>query len=62
MKHTINNTEVEIDWDKIVLVDNHGSGCTQWVVQGVDKEGNEYVGDATYQDNELIEVEEIEKI
>lgn len=61
MKHTINNTEVEIDWDKVFLIEQHDSGCSQWSVQGIDKDWNEYTGDATYQDGELIEVEEIYK-
>jgi len=62
MKHTINDIVVDIDWQKHDFIDNHGSGCREYLVIGEDDEGNEYIGTANYQDDELIEVTDIEKI
>lgn len=60
MKHTIEGKEVNIDWEQVDLVDNHGSGCKEWSVSGEDENGITYFGSATYQDDELIEVNDIE--
>jgi hypothetical protein len=60
MKHTVNNTEVDIDWERIELVERHDSGCTEWNMSGVDKDGKYYIGSGTYQDDELIEVTDVE--
>ena len=62
MKHTINNTEVEIDWDKVFLVENHESGCKEYAVMGIGDNKVAYSGNATFQDEELIEVINIEEI
>lgn len=60
MKHTVNGIEVEISWEKIELVERHDSGCTEWNMSGVDKDENYYRGSGTYQDDELIEVDDVE--
>lgn len=62
MKHTINDIVIHIDWEQNELIDNHGSGCKEYSAIGTDDEGNEYIGSATYQDDELIEVIDIEQI
>ena len=62
MKHTINDKQVEIDWEQSDLIDNHGSGCKEYMVIGSDGQGIEYIGSGTYQDDELIEVTDIELI
>ena len=61
MKHTVNNTEVEISWTKIEMVERHDSGCTEWNISGVDEHENYYGGSGTYQDDELIEVIDVEE-
>jgi hypothetical protein len=60
MKHTINDTEVDIDWSQYFLEENHGSGCTEWAINGEDENGNKYTAIGSYQDDELIEVTDIE--
>lgn len=62
MQHRINDIVIDIDWSKHELIDNHGSGCKEYGVVGICEDGNRYSGDATYQDDELIEVINIEKI
>lgn len=60
MKHIIDGIEVNIDWEQVEVIDNHGSGCVDWVVQGYDEDNKEYFGDGNYQDDELTDVIEIE--
>lgn len=60
MKHIIDNKEVNIEWEQLELSENHGSGCTNWIVQGEDEEGTMYFGDGSYQGDELMDVTEIE--
>jgi len=62
MKHTVNNTEVDIDWNKAFFIENHGSGCVDYGVIGIHEDGKCYSGDGNYQDGELIEVINIEEI
>lgn len=62
MKHTINDIVIDIDWGKAFFIENHGSGCKDYGVVGIGDDGNSYSGDGTYQDDELIEVTDIEKI
>jgi hypothetical protein len=62
MKHTINDKQVEIGWEQSDLIDNHGSGCKEYMVIGYDDQGKKYIGSGTYQDDELIEVLDIEQI
>ena len=60
MKHIIDGREVNIDWQKVEIIDNHGSGCVDWVVKGDGDDGKEYWGDGNYQHDELTDVIEIE--
>jgi len=62
MKHIVFNKEVEIEWEQQDLQEDHNSGCTEWSIQGIDKYQNEYTAIGWYQDNELIEVLDIEKL
>lgn len=52
---------MEIDWQQDYLEENHGSGCTYWIVRGEDENGVKYTGLGNYQGDELIEVTEIEE-
>ena len=60
MKHIIENREVHIDWEVGETIDNHGSGCKDVQLTGVDVLGNCYYADGNTQDGELVEVYEIE--
>jgi len=60
MKHTINNIEVDIDWEQMELIENHGSGCKEWAINGEDAEGNKYSAMGTYQDDELEEITDVQ--
>lgn len=60
MKHEIEGVIVDIDWDQKFIIDNHGSGCQEWMVEGEDENGVKYYGNGNYQHGELIEVTEIE--
>jgi len=60
MKHIIDNKEVNIDWEQVEIIDNHGSGCVDWMIKGEDEDGIEYWADGNYQDGELMEVSDIE--
>lgn len=62
MKHIIDEIEINIDWDRKQLIDNHGSGCSDWIIEGEGSDGNKYSGCGNYQDGELIEVTEIEEV
>lgn len=62
MKHIIEGQEVDIDWEQVEIIDNHGSGCIDWMVKGTGDDGKEYYGDGNYQSGELIEVTEIEEL
>lgn len=61
MKHTVFNKEVEIEWEQVELQEIH-SYCSEWSIKGIDKYQNEYTAIGWYQDNELIEVLDIEKL
>ena len=60
MKHIIDGKEVNIDWQKVEIIDNQGSGCVDWMVKGEGDDGKEYWGDGNYQHDELVDVIEIE--
>jgi hypothetical protein len=60
MKHVINNIEVEIHWEQLELEENHGSGCKEYSMIGTDDNGNEYSAIGHYQDDELIEIEDVQ--
>ena len=60
MKHEINGVIVSIDWEQVGVIDNHGSGCVDWMVKGDSDDGKEYYADGNYQDGELVEVSDIE--
>ena len=62
MKHVIENLEISINWEQIELTEVHDSGCTEWAVEGEGSNDKVYQGNATYQDDELIEVINIEEI
>ena len=63
MKHIIDGKQVDIDWEKVELIEYYGSGESDWRVSGYDfKSDKEYFGDANYQDDELIEVTGIEVV
>lgn len=61
MKHLINHKEVEIDWDKQFIIDNHDSGCQDWAIKGEGDDGKTYVAQGFYLSGELEEVTEIEE-
>ena len=60
MKHIIDGVGVNIDWDKLELIERHDSGESDWIVNGYGDDGKEYFGDGNYQHDELINVTEIE--
>lgn len=62
MNHIIDFKEVNIQWEQISMEENHGSGCTEWYVEGIDDDGNEYGAIGEYQDDELINILDIEKL
>lgn len=62
MQHRINDIVVDIEWEQVELGENHGSGCKEWLLEGSDDDGNIYTAIGWYQDNELTEVIDIEKI
>ena len=62
MEHLIDGKKVNINWEQVEVIDNHGSGCTDWIIYGEDENGVEYYADGNYQDDELIEVSEIESL
>lgn len=61
MKHIIENKEVNIDWDQKEILDNHGSGCQDWMIEGEDEDGVKYFAQGNYQSGELMEVTDIEE-
>lgn len=61
MKHLINGKEVNIDWEQMFVIDNHGSGCVDRAIKGIDEDENEYQAQGNYQGDELMEVTEIEE-
>ena len=62
MKHIIEELEISINWEQVELTEVHDSGCKEWAVEGEGSNGKTYQGNATYQDDELIEVIHIEEI
>lgn len=60
MKHIFEGKEIDIDWEQVEVIDNHGSGCVDWMVKGYDSDGGEYWADGNYQSGELIEITDIE--
>ena len=60
MKHIIDGREVNIDWQQVEIIDNHGSGCVDLMVKGDGDDGKVYWGNGNYQDGELTDVIEIE--
>lgn len=62
MKHTINGELRNIDWEQVEKIENFGSGCVDWSIEGFDEEGNQYSANGNYQDGELAEVTDIELI
>lgn len=62
MNHLISNEEVNIEWERIALEENHGSGCTFYHLHGEGDNGKTYVATGIYQNDDLIEIEEIEEI
>jgi len=61
MESLINN-QTEIDWQQINMEENHGSGCTEWYIEGYDDNNNLYGAIGSYQDDELVDVLDIEKL
>ena len=60
MNHFISEEEINIEWDRTQLIDNHGSGCSEWIVEGEGSDGKKYTGTCQYQSDQLISVDEIE--
>ena len=56
------NKKTKIDWEQITMEENHGSGCTEWYIEGYDNENNLYGASGIYQDDELVDVLDIEKL
>lgn len=61
MRHLINEEEVEVQWDKVFLIDKHDSGCSDWAIEGEGSDGYFYEAQGSYQDDELMDVTEIER-
>lgn len=53
--------QIKIEWQQRHLEENHGSGCTYWIVDGEDDNGNKFTGLGNYQGDELIDVTDIEE-
>jgi hypothetical protein len=49
-----------ITWEKGELIENHGSGCKEYAMNGVDKDGIEYIATGVYQDGVFEEIIDIE--
>lgn len=62
MKHLISGEEVNIEWERHEKIESHDSGCSYWALFGEDDLGNKYIATGVYQSDELVDVEEIEKI
>jgi len=51
--HLVYGEEVNIDWEKSDLIENHGSGCCYYLLIGIGGDGNEYQATGIYQGYEL---------
>ena len=60
MTYLISGEEIEITWQSVELIENHGSGCTEHALVGEGSDGNTYIATGTYQGDELEEVNDIE--
>lgn len=58
--HEIEGREVTIDWEQDELIENHGSGCRYYGMNGMGSDGKEYIATGIYQGDDLEDVEDIE--
>lgn len=56
------NKKTKIDWEQITMEENHGSGFTEWYIEGYDNENNLYGAIGSYTNDELVDVLDIEKL
>ena len=62
MEHIVFNEKVDIEWEQFELGENHRSGYKEWLLEGHDKEGNIYTAIGYYQNDELTDIVDIEKL
>jgi hypothetical protein len=62
MEHIVFNEKVDIEWEQVELGENHRSGYTEWLLEGHDKEDNIYTAVGYYQNDELTDIVDIEKL
>lgn len=59
--HEINGQEVSIEWEQDELIENHGSGCCYYGMNGIGSDGKEYIATGIYQGDDLEDIEDVEE-
>jgi hypothetical protein len=58
--HLISGEEILIIWERGEMIENHGSGCVYYALDGIGSDGKDYIATGYYQDDELEDIEYVE--